>query len=492
MFESTVVTARVYTDESGIFYEMPVLLTPNGPVQVLLDYLIEHWDTRSPDWMLKVTASVRLFLEYLDAHATYPNEQAIFQTFRQRLLTGTVSAATGEDPSGLWWSASGPQKSARVIRHLTDFFNWWAMKNPGKGNPAKSWTGSQHDLRLAETAYKYRRNKAFLGHTWSAFEETARKPGDRGISGKLQKPPKVERETALAFPEDRILDLVLKGFKIGNRYNYRDMLITLLLNGAGFRESEPFHLYLWDVKEDPAHKGQALVLIHHPAWGAAPSDPTWRDQYGRQRVGRRVEYLAERFGLAPRDWGLSTAAAGWKGGMHESKYGGYYKQAYWFVPEFGELFWTIWNLYAEQVLRIDASLRSHPYAFMNLMREPVGDIHKMGKFEESHAAAVRRIGLVPSKSLGTSIHGHRHAYGQRLRKAGVPKEMIRRFMHHTDLDSQDVYTEADRAECVEHLRLAVDRLSRLSVDMRSQIVQVQGPSIKELVVPLIPNSKLHD
>ncbi|WNO03170.1 gamma-mobile-trio recombinase GmtY [Rhodoferax mekongensis] len=486
MFESTVVVARVYTDETGISYEMPVLLTPQGPVHVLLDYLLEHWDTRSPSWMLKVTSSVRLFLDYLDAHSSYPNEQAIFQTFRQRLITGTIAPESGEDPSGLWWSAKGPHKSTRVIRHLTDFFNWWAARNPGKGNPANTWAGSQHDLRLAESAYKYRRNKAFLGHTWSAFEESARSPGNKGASGKVHAPPRVEKETALAFPEDRILDLILKGFKVGNRYNYRDMLITLLLNGAGFRESEPFHLYLWDVQEDPLHKGQALVLIHHPAWGDAPPDPSWTDINGRPRQGRRVEYLAERYGLVPRYWKLSTSAAGWKGGMHESKYGGYYKQAYWFVPEFGKLFWTIWNLYAEQVLSVDASLRAHPYAFMNLMREPIGGLHKMGKYEASHAAAVRRIGLEPSKGLGTTIHGHRHAYGQRLRKAGVPKEMIRRFLHHTDLDSQNVYTEADRNECVKHLRLAVDRLSELSSDMRREIVQVTEANVEGLSMQTVP------
>ncbi len=483
MFESTVVAGRVFTDESGIYYEMPVLLTSHGPIEVLLDYFTEHWDERSPSWMAKVTTSVRLFLEYLNAHATYTNEQAVFQNFRQRLLTGTVTAATGEDPSGLWWSACGPQKSRRVIRHLTDLFDWWAKKNPGKHNPAKTWRGSAHDLRLAEAAYKYRRNKAFLGHTWSPVEETSRRPGDRNSTGKWHSPPKTEREAAPSFPEDRILDLVLKGFKVGNRYNYRDMLITLLLNGAGFRVSEPFHLYLWDVTEDPVHRGEALAFIHHPAWGNAPPDPKWLDSSGRQRRGRRAEYLAERFGLAPRDWGLSTSAAGWKGGMHESQFGGYYKQAYWFVPEFGELFWSIWNLYAEQVLRIDPSRRNHPFALMNIMREPIGELYKMGKFEESHAAAVRRIGLEPAKHFGTSIHGHRHAYGQRLRKADVPKEMIRRFMHHTDLDSQDVYTEADRSECLAHLRRAIGRLNDMTASLRSEIVQVSRADIGQFLLP---------
>jgi hypothetical protein len=483
MFESTVVTGRVYTDETGIFYEIPVLLTPAGPLTTLVDYLVEHWDVRSPPWMLKVTSSVRLFMEYLGAHADYHDERAVFQSFRQRLLTGSANAATGEDPSGLWWRARGPQQSSRIIRNLTDFFAWWAEKNPGKDNPAKGWRGSQHDLRIAEAAYQYRRNAALLGHTWSTVQETSRRPGKRTTTGKWHTPPAVERQASPSFPEDRILDLVLKGFKVGSRYNYRDMLITLLLNGAGFRESEPFHLYLWDVTEDPSQKGRALVLIHHPAWGAAPRDPSWVDASGKPRQGRRVEYLAERFGQSPRDWGLSTSAAGWKGGMHESQFGGYYKQAYWFVPEFGDLFWDIWHLYMEQVQRIDPSLRNHPFAFLNTFREPIGDLYKMGKFEDSHAAAVRRIGLVPAKHLGTSIHGHRHAYGQRLRKAGIGPEMTRRFMHHIDLESQRVYTEADRAECLEQLTKAVHRLNAMSTSLRNEIVTVARADVSSLLLP---------
>ncbi|MFM0337960.1 gamma-mobile-trio recombinase GmtY [Paraburkholderia fungorum] len=471
MFESTVARGRVFTDETGISYVIPILLTMNGPVEVLVDYLLEHWDSRSPAWMLKVIRAVRLFLDYVDAHPGYGDEQAVFVNFRQRLLTGSISV-TGEDPSGLWWTARRFGESGRIISNLTDFFTWWANKYPGKRNPAETWKGSRYDRRLAEAAYIYRRNSAFLGHTWSTVQETSRAPGQNSGTGYRHRTPRVEQEAPRSFPENRILDLILKGFKVGRRYNYRDMLITLLLNGAGFRMSEPFHLYLWDVMEDPSHKGQALVLIHHPTWSAAPVDPRWVDAAGSQRRGNRAEYLAERFGLTPRDWDLSTTAAGWKGGMHETQFGGYYKQAYWFVPEFGELFWDIWHLYIEQVQRIAPALRNHPYAFMNTGREPKGAPYKIGKFEESHADAVRRIGLIPAMHLGTHAHGHRHAYGTRLRKAGVSEEMIRRFMHHVDPSSQKVYTAADRAECIEHLAKAVDRLNTMSAELRNQIVKV--------------------
>ncbi len=376
---STVVTGQVYTDETGIAFEIPVLLTLQGPIEVLVDYFIAHWDGRSTEWMRQVTASVRLFLEYLEAHQKYSNPKDIFQNFRQRLMTGSITLVTGEDPSGLWWSARSPNQSSRIIYQLTEFFLWINKNSLIVKKFRISTAGGRYEQRLAAAAYEYKRNKAFLGHTWSSFEESSNNKNT--IINKWYSPPKTEKDEPPAFPEDRIMDLILNGFKVGNRYNYRDMLITLLLNGAGFRESEPFHLYLWDVCEDPKNEGSALVLIHHPSYGNAPLDPGWTDIFGKQRHGNRVEYLAERFGLHPRDWDLSTSAAGWKGGMHESKYGGYYKQAYWFVPEFGKIFWEIWNIYVEQIQRIPYENRNHPFAFINTMREPLGELYKLGKFE---------------------------------------------------------------------------------------------------------------
>lgn len=472
MFASTVVRGRVYTDETGVFYEIPVLLTPNGPLESLVDYFVSHWDIRSPQWMLKVVQAVRLFLEYLDSNPNCTDGAEVFQNFRQRLLTGSIDYAAGSDPSGLWWRPRRPKISNRIICNLTDYFIWWCSKQPGTLNPkAFLEKNSVYDRRVAQLAYEYRRNQAFLGHTWSTVHETSRRTGNVRAT-MWNRAPSTEKDSPPAFPEERVMDLLFTGFKVGGSFNYRDMLITLLMNGAGFRVSEVFHLYLVDVIEDPAAPGSALVLIHHPAWGTAPNDPLWVDASGASRKGNRAEYLAEVFGLSPRDWVLGPIAAGWKGGMHESQFGGYYKQAYWFVPEFGQLFWKLWHLYIEQVLEIDPALRAHPYAFMNIARAPLGGIYKMGKFEASHSAAVMRIGLVPSKQLGTSIHGHRHGYAQRLRRAGVPKEMIRRFLHHTDLSSQEVYTQAGHDECREQLALAIGRLNSMDEFARPDFVTI--------------------
>ena len=139
--------------------------------------------------------------------------------------------------------------------------------------------------------------------------------------------------------------------------------------------------------------------------------------------------------------------------MHD---GAYYKQAYWFLPQYGEWFLQLWHRYLVQVAR---SERDHPFAFINLAREPVGAMYTLTQYNKAHAAACERIGLTVSKALGTTPHGHRHAYGRRLMNAGIDKALIRRFMHHASLESQEVYTQANSREALAALEAAAQRLS---------------------------------
>jgi integrase len=186
-----------------------------------------------------------------------------------------------------------------------------------------------------------------------------------------------------------------------------------------------------DVFPDPHATTRATVLIHHPSQGSAPSD--WRDEYGKPRKANRAAYLAEKWGLVPRDQLLGSRHAGWKGGTHDAAY---YKQAHWFVPEYGELFLRLWHRYLEDVVRVD---RDHPYAFVNLSGGTTGQMYRLAQYNKAHAAACERIGLQVAKALGTTPHGHRHAYARRLRKAGIEPEHRRRFMHHSAIESQDPY-----------------------------------------------------
>lgn len=266
------VKARVHTDTTGAYTELPALLTPAGVLEPLLDYCLYRSHDRSLAWMSKVARSVRMFLEYLQSNPAERDTYRLFQNFAQRLYTGTFDRATGLDPSGLCWAPRSPQDASHIVTHLTDFFDWLGEMRPEAAKVNPRYAGSAFDRQTDEAAYQYRRSKAFLGHTWAANAS----PTETGHRVRGQRLPKVETGEPPAFPEERFEELLTKGFNAAGRQDYRGMLITLLLHGAGFRESEPFHLYISDVFPDPANPSQAKVLIHHPSYGAAPAD--WRDK----------------------------------------------------------------------------------------------------------------------------------------------------------------------------------------------------------------------
>jgi hypothetical protein len=144
--------------------------------------------------------------------------------------------------------------------------------------------------------------------------------------------------------------------------------------------------------------------------------------------------------------------AGWKGGLHD---GPYYKAAYWFVPEYGEWFLEYWGHYLDQVMGVE---RDHPFAFINLHREPVGAMYTLAQYNKTHAAACERIGLTVSKALGTTSHSHRHAYSKRLQAAKVSEKIIQRCRHDVSLESQQVYTQPYTREIADELTAATQRL----------------------------------
>ena len=279
------VKAGVYTDATGACTEIPALLTPAGVLEPLLDYCLYRSHDRSLTWMSKVSRSVRMFLEYLQTNPAERDTYRLFQNFAQRLYTGTFDRDTGLDPSGLCWAPRSPQDASHIITHLSDFFDWLGEMRPASAQVNPRYAGGAFDRQTDEAAYQYRRSKAFLGHTWAANAS----PTQTGHRIRGQRLPKVDRGEPPAFPEERFEEFLVKGFCAGGRQDYRGMLITLLLHGAGFRESEPSHLYIQDVLPDPANPAQALVCIHHPSHGAAPAD--WRDAQGRPRKGNRAEYL---------------------------------------------------------------------------------------------------------------------------------------------------------------------------------------------------------
>ena len=163
-----------------------------------------------------------------------------------------------------------------------------------------------------------------------------------GIPRKELRSPSEEPET---FPDGAIGELLHEGFVKQHtrddqprhvRLHLKDVLISLLLHGAGLRLSEPFHLYVSDIEVEPEHPERALVRLYHPEQGEAPKD--YVDPVtGRYRGGDREEYLRERWRLKPRTLEAARYHAGWKDLllMNERKK---YALAHWFPTQWGENF----------------------------------------------------------------------------------------------------------------------------------------------------------
>lgn len=450
----TTLRCRVFSDETGVFTEIPAIYTTAGWLMPLVSYCVAHSHDRSRNWMVKVCHSMRLFLDFLVANINESDPQHLFQNFAQRLYTGTFNRHAGFDPSWLCWKPRSASESKRIIGELTDFFDWWCIQHPMASQVNPRYMGGAFDRMVAEAAYEFKRNRAFLGHTWQPYmDPTNQEFPHSGHLVRARRPPKVKTSNPPAFPDNRFEELLKEGFVVGGRPNYRDMLITLLLHGAGFRCSEPFHLYPNDVLVNPKNPNELLdVQIHHPSEGEAPTDPTWLDERGNPKKGNRATYLVERFGLAPRHLLLDGCRAGWKGSDLDEKW---FMRANWFIPRFGQIFLSLWYRYMEQLARLD---RTHPFAWVNLSHEPGGRVLTMTQYWRAHARACHRIGLVVGKELGTTPHGHRHAYGRRLVAGGFTPIEIKSFMHHNSLESQAVYTTPTTQQVMDALAEGAERL----------------------------------
>jgi integrase len=106
--------------------------------------------------------------------------------------------------------------------------------------------------------------------------------------------------------------------------------------------------------------------------------------------------------------------------------------------------------------------RYHPYAFISYERKNLGKPYTLNAFNKSYAAAMARIGLTTAKVEGRSPHGHRHAYGRRLTRAGIDPIIRKKALHHASLESQIPYTTQGIADVTRAFSEATESLEKLS------------------------------
>ena len=439
-----VVNGTVVADGTGASVMLPVLLTPEGIVKPLVDYCLTV--RRSMSWHNKFLRAARLFLQYATSGSNPGDKEwQVFRNFANVLRSGTVDAKSGIDPSGLYWLPMHSRDINQIIVLLSDFFDWLGRgESPHAKNFNPEYQGNAFDQKIDMLAYRFRRSKAFLGHAWSGepIRHSRLVRGDRA--------PKIFPLRPPSFPEEKIEELLFSGFKIAGKHDFRGMAITCLLFGGGLRVSEPFHLYIDDVTPHWDDPTIPFVAIHHPTHGIAPNG--WKNHAGK--FGTRKEYLASRFGLLPRNELRGKLHAGWK---HPALDDRWYMQVHWFPKGlYGKLFLQIWRRYLEQIASIE---RNHPFAWVNIAREPVGGIYTVSSYLKSLQSAVERIGLVYGKTHGTTAHGPRHAYGQRARQGQISEVIIQRIMHHSSPESQQVYTQPELKEAAEAVAQATELLA---------------------------------
>lgn len=462
------VTARLRSDATGSTLELPVVIGPAGPLEPMLRYQLT-FQGRSISWHRDLCFAVRMLLEYASAHPCFFDSRlSLFQSFSIRIRSGTFGP-DGLDSSGLYWTRRSNRRANVLINHLGDFSNWLSTAqhyDAAKLNPMRDATAAEQVLAAA--AWAKRNGMSFLGHTES-------KAKARALISKAPWTPRY-RETTIdsaeppRFPHSHFWNLLFIGFATHRnvadqwqRLDLRCVLITLLLHGGCLRPSECFHLWIQDVSPDPIDPYRALVRIGHPSDSHVLAAARCS---GSQKTMSRAEYL-QREGLVPRNERARKIGAGWKNPKLSRDH---VLHVHWRSAIYARLFLVAWVKYMQQLRTIGID---HPWAFVNLSHN-AGSPYQLSDYQKAHAAAVRRIGLVPSKVLGTTPYGHRHDYIGFCADAGLDSATIQALAHHKSPDSQQAYKQPGVAKLRSDIEAAVQRLESMPSELDRNLFSAFG------------------
>jgi len=447
-----VIKATVHLTEDQQI-RLPVIFTKDGILKSYLDYLV-YKKAQSQSWIDASSYAICLLVEFVEFNETYykyPSE--LFKAFSEKLFTGTVNE-NGEDLTGLRWSRKSIPTANKIISYITQYSDWLCqnkgLDNEKNLNPWRTATGQEERLNWAAWSHKHK--NAFLGHSWSHKSASAKNKLSRSVRYQWDDRGIDVDTAANRFPDEHIDNLIYKGFikprclptaPLYRQLELRDILITLLLHYGGLRRSETFHLWIDDVFPNPENTQEALVKIFHPERGRAP------DIYTNGQQETREETLAKNFGMKPRNKYEKSKKihAGWKNNKLDPSKDNY-MVVHWFEPSAGEIFLFFWRIYLKKQYVVPKKNRKHPFAFTNQN----GDPYSIEAYSKKHKRAVERIGLVPDKELGTTEHGHRYAYINRMEKAGVSPLFVANAAHHKSLKSQENYKTKSQKEIREALK----------------------------------------
>jgi len=386
--------------------------------------------------------------------------------FGEDLRSGTITVDDeGQiaDPSGLWWRATSIANANLALKRITRFSDEYAEKyGVVPLNPERPLATAADQIRYW-AAWGRKKENSLLGHLKTKEQEGDRAKWVREVKAVGRRLHGLN--DAKAFPEELIEPLLKQAFLVNpsaktvhERYNLRDLALTILCLFGGLRISEPLHLFVTDVPtipDDPADE---------PLWVSHPTDGYIRHR--DERTGnivrlKRADYLIRICGKKPLTQETGRRHAGWKGALfHDLPRKAF--RVFWIDPVAAEVFYACWAGYQKNVRPV--VLRT-PWAFLTKEGEPLGVLG----FEESFRAAMRRIGVEPTKINGTTPHGLRHRYGRWFNELPVEDEFRRKIvqicLHHNSIFSQDVYRQIGPERVAEALRAAETRLIPMVPDL---------------------------
>jgi hypothetical protein len=294
---------------------MRVTATEYGFIQMVIRFFdVPLHRRKSLAWQKKVCRAVGLLYDYTVAvpPPSDPRRRTSYLSdFVEALTAGTVKL-DGSDPTGLRWLPMGWNSTAEIIGYVNQFADFCSKElETSKLNPETAAT-------FAERIAAYRRldirnSHSLLKHLGNAKSNHKIANSTREVVA--PRSPKITEKKPPFFSRDSFPILLAHGFRqrqkgtLAQQYNLRDMMIAILERHGGLRVSEPFHMFVTDVREDRHHPGHAEVRLYHPELG--------RFSYKNPLTGKiihvkRREYLRERYQRVPRNLETDKEHAGWK------------------------------------------------------------------------------------------------------------------------------------------------------------------------------------
>lgn len=432
------VIAEYQGDHTGRGVTLPALLTQDGILLSHLRYLADvRFIHRSASWRERSVFAVKLLIKFINSNGQIITKVTeLLSAFALAIEEGTRDVSTQLDESGLYWRPRKINDAKALLAHITSYTDWLAEQPDYmavRANPFRKATHVEEHLNWC--AYYQKAANVFLNHLHPPSQSAEAHALSRSV--KTSQPSRSTPASTKRFSEAEIDNLLQNGWVRRNGdinatehdfIDYKGRAITILMHYGGLRKSEIFHLYMIDVIPD-RKKNDVIVRIYHPSNGRLPD--------GVAGFSNRKDYLNRRYGMIPRTDYIKSHSlhSGWKEPLLTGGADGYI-EVHFFPLRMSKEFLYNYMMYLKHQRVDPVPGADHPFAFTNTEGNP----ETIKNFNRQHRDAVNRIGLDHAKSLGTTEHGHRHAYGQRLAKAGLSEVVIQKAMHHKSHESQRVYS----------------------------------------------------